>query len=736
MPQSQKIGSMLSFKPSNPRRESSNTQNSESGSSDIALQTLRPSEKYIDSKAVPDGEDLESKTRQSALGPKSVPCGDRSGLGDKRTLANRPGKVVDNTASGSRDGDDTTRVLGMDVHAIKVGDFNRRLAEQQPKHELTLEASHSIEPEFDDNSAERNDDPRDSPNMHEGSIVENAFDRMRPKRKSPEIATITIGSTTSTEIIGSSYSKRQKVRDRHGPLTKSRRPATREHSVKKFGSSMRAFTAPGTRKTESALWIADDDDLEDMERSGSQIQDDSESASHNEEGSESADQLSENESDSSQLDASEKQEESREGGGESNEDSAATGVEGTKFPVLVESDEDSDGGYFDEKVKREKEDARVARLIQQAEGKMAMPRADNIKRSHQILTGKGQKASTKQLRQVISSSVDEIEKQIHSLRNRPRATTTAITQPLADNPTSNWEASPEDRLSLTVSKGDFAHMHIVGQFNLGFILALRNSSSSSSASSASSAELFIIDQHASDEKYNFERLQSSTVVQNQRLVHPRTLHLTAIEEEIIIENNATLLKNGFLVAVDDSGDLPVGQRCKLLSLPMSREITFSLDDLEELIAILADSPLPSLSSASSSSSPATNTNINTNNKININIPRPSAIRKMFAMRACRSSIMIGKTLSKSQMAKVVQNMGELDKPWNCPHGRPTMRHLFGLARWRGNGWDGDGDGFGNDDDGGDDDDDDDDGVKGGVDWKGYIRMERVEDDGEEEDEEI
>lgn len=739
MPQSQKIGSMLSFKPSNPRRESSNTQNSESGSSDIALQTLRPGEKYIDSKAVPDEEDLESKTRQSALGPKSVPCGDRSGLGDKRTLANRPGKVVDNTVSGSRDGDDTTRVLGKDVHAIKVGDFNRRLAEQQPKHDLTLEASHSIEPEFDDNLAERNDDPRDSPNMHEGSIVKNAFDRMRPKRKSPEIATITIGSTTSTEIIGSSYSKRQKVRDCHGPLTKSRRPATREHSVKKFGSSMRAFTAPGTRKTESAQWIADigdDDDLEDTERSGSQIQDDSESASHNEEGSESADLLSENESNSSQLDASEKQEESREGGGESNEPSAATGVEGTKSPVVVESDEDSDGGYFDEKVKRKKEDARVARLIQQAEEKMAMPRADNMKRSHQILTGKGQKASTKQLRQVISSSVDEIEKQIHSLRNRPRATTTAITQPLADNPTSNWEASPEDRLSLTVSKEDFAHMHIVGQFNLGFILALRNSSSSSSASSASSAELFIIDQHASDEKYNFERLQSSTVVQNQRLVHPRTLHLTAIEEEIILENNATLLKNGFLVAVDDSGDLPVGQRCKLLSLPMSREITFSLDDLEELIAILADSPLPSLSSASSSSSPTTNTNINTNNKININIPRPSAIRKMFAMRACRSSIMIGKTLSKSQMAKVVQNMGELDKPWNCPHGRPTMRHLFGLARWRGNGWDGDGDGFGNDDDGGDDDDDDDDGVKGGVDWKGYIRMERVEDDGEEEDEEI
>lgn len=733
MPQSQKIGSMLSFKPSIPRRQSSNTQNSGSGSSDIALQTPRPGEKSIeindisssrDPKAARDEEGLESKTLQSAIGPESFPYGDRSGLGEKRTLANRPDKVLDSTLSGHRDESDTTRVLGKDVHAIKVGDFNRRLAEQQPKYELTLEASQSTEPESDDNIAERDDPPRDSVNIHEGSIVNNAFNRMRPKRKFPEIATITIGSTTTTEAIGSPFSKRQKVCDRQDPLTKSRRPATREHSITKFGSSMRAFTAPGTRTTGSALRIAHDGDIEDMERSSSKIHDDSESPSHNEEGSESADQLSENESDSSQLNTSEKQEESREGGGESNEESVATEVEGTKSPVLAESDEDSDGEYFDEKVKREKEDARIARLIQQAEAKMAMPRADNMKRSHQILTGKGQKASTKQLLKIISSSVNEIEKQIHSLRNRPRATTTAITQLLADDTTSNSEDSPEDRLALTVSKEDFAHMHIVGQFNLGFILALRPPSSSSS--SASSAELFIIDQHASDEKYNFERLQSSTVVQNQRLVHPHTLHLTAIEEEIILENNANLLNNGFLVAVDDSGDLPVGQRCKLLSLPMSREITFSLADLEELIAILADSPpLPSLSSPSSPTTTTTNKNSN-NCKININIPRPSAIRKMFAIRACRSSIMIGKSLSKSQMAKVVKNMGELDKPWNCPHGRPTMRHLFSLARWRGNGWDDDGD---------DDDNDDDDGVKGGVDWKGYIRRERLKDDEDEEDEE-
>lgn len=43
--------------------------------------------------------------------------------------------------------------------------------------------------------------------------------------------------------------------------------------------------------------------------------------------------------------------------------------------------------------------------------------------------------------------------------------------------------------------------------------------------------------------------------------------------------------------------------------------------------------------------------------------------------------MIGKTLTKRQMKGIVEKMGEIDKPWNCPHGRPTMRHLASLAEW-------------------------------------------------------
>ena len=54
------------------------------------------------------------------------------------------------------------------------------------------------------------------------------------------------------------------------------------------------------------------------------------------------------------------------------------------------------------------------------------------------------------------------------------------------------------------------------------------------------------------------------------------------------------------------------------------------------------------------------------------------IRSMFASRACRMSIMIGKALSRNQMVKVVRNLGKIEQPWSCPHGRPTMRHLVDL----------------------------------------------------------
>lgn len=71
-------------------------------------------------------------------------------------------------------------------------------------------------------------------------------------------------------------------------------------------------------------------------------------------------------------------------------------------------------------------------------------------------------------------------------------------------------------LSRTVTKSDFSAMHIIGQFNHAFIVARKRSYDN--VGDACLDDLFIIDQHASDEKYNFERMQAETVIQSQRLL--------------------------------------------------------------------------------------------------------------------------------------------------------------------------------------------------------------------------
>ena len=203
-------------------------------------------------------------------------------------------------------------------------------------------------------------------------------------------------------------------------------------------------------------------------------------------------------------------------------------------------------------------------------------------------------------------------------------------------PDSNTSAQEE--LRKNISKDMFERMEILGQFNLGFIIAKLDS------------DLFIIDQHASDEKFNFEDQQRNTTIKSQRLIIPQKLELTAANEAILRDNIEIFKKNGFEFEIDHNAEAM--KKIKLVSLPISNNWTFGVEDIEELIFMLSDSPGV--------------------------MCRPSRVRKMFASRACRMSIMVGTALDRAQMKKIVCHMGEIEHPWNCPHGRPTLRHLINL----------------------------------------------------------
>ena len=209
------------------------------------------------------------------------------------------------------------------------------------------------------------------------------------------------------------------------------------------------------------------------------------------------------------------------------------------------------------------------------------------------------------------------------------------------SPNDNKRAEAE--LLRFVSKEMFLRMKIIGQFNLGFIVGkLEN-------------DLFIVDQHAADEKYNFEILQLKHSLQGQRLIHPIPLELTYTNENILKDNIEIFKKNGFDFEILESSRENKETSCiRLLTVPSSGNWTFSLDDVHELIFLLSDSPG--------------------------RMCRPSRVRAMFASRACRTSYMVGTALDKTTMKKIVSHLGEIDHPWNCPHGRPVMRHLLNLKR--------------------------------------------------------
>ena len=73
------------------------------------------------------------------------------------------------------------------------------------------------------------------------------------------------------------------------------------------------------------------------------------------------------------------------------------------------------------------------------------------------------------------------------------------------------------------TKKDFINLQIVGQFNKGFILAILYPS----------RDLFIVDQHASDEKFTFEMLSRTTKIHPQDLVCPINLELSITDALIV-----------------------------------------------------------------------------------------------------------------------------------------------------------------------------------------------------------
>lgn len=106
---------------------------------------------------------------------------------------------------------------------------------------------------------------------------------------------------------------------------------------------------------------------------------------------------------------------------------------------------------------------------------------------------------------VINVTIEEIRAKLFAKKEKLEETQLNNLKFHAEiKPSANSNAEKE--LEREISKDKFSQMEIIGQFNLGFIICKLDQ------------DLFIVDQHATDEKYNFEILQKTTVLKRQKLV--------------------------------------------------------------------------------------------------------------------------------------------------------------------------------------------------------------------------
>ena len=256
----------------------------------------------------------------------------------------------------------------------------------------------------------------------------------------------------------------------------------------------------------------------------------------------------------------------------------------------------------------------------------------------------------------------------------------------------------ERELSIALTKASFTRMKVIGQFNLSFILVNHGD------------EIFIVDQHAADEKARFERLEAlGRPVTHQRLLVPRPLELSPEETLIVRDHAAIFAQNGFSVrevrppgpgpstaaGPPTAAPRPASQhgRLELTTIPAQGSWQFGIADLQELIQQVRDRPeaaqqvcsdIAGGSRPTSSGSPAGGGGraVMAVTPDPLSSVRPrfrlARIRHMHASRACRSAIMMGDPLTYHQMVGIIGRLARLHQPWACPHGRPTIRFMVRL----------------------------------------------------------
>lgn len=153
-------------------------------------------------------------------------------------------------------------------------------------------------------------------------------------------------------------------------------------------------------------------------------------------------------------------------------------------------------------------------------------------------------------------------------------------------------------------------------------------------------DLYIIDQHAAHERVRYDKLcKSSESIPMQSLLVPQYNEATDDEMNLVEEERETLLDLGFDV------ELGGPTKIKLVGTPVDLVESKAFEILQYVFSYLHDHQQPT---------------------------KAQLRHEMLAYASCRGAIKAGHNLNMYQMTTLIEDLFSTEKPYVCPHGRPTI----------------------------------------------------------------
>ena len=153
-------------------------------------------------------------------------------------------------------------------------------------------------------------------------------------------------------------------------------------------------------------------------------------------------------------------------------------------------------------------------------------------------------------------------------------------------------------------------------------------------------DLYIIDQHAAHERVRYDKLcKSSESIPMQSILVPQYSEATDDEMNLVEEERDTLLDLGFDV------ELGGPTKIKLVGAPIDLVESKAFEILQYVFSYLHEHQQPT---------------------------KAQLRHEMLAYASCRGAIKAGHNLNMYQMTTLIEDLFSTEKPYVCPHGRPTI----------------------------------------------------------------